>query len=94
MAQNDTNFQKIIQAKKSGTSSTATDETQRNMRRAIKEIEEHLAMGSHRQLTGLQKWQLAVKFLAMNQKDIKYDYLDRHNKYTEFDISGKMSIDV
>ena len=51
-------------------------------------------MGSHRQLTGLQKWQLAVKFLAMNQKDIKYDYLDRHNKYTEFDISGKMSIDV
>ena len=79
IAQNDANVQKILQAKKSGTQTNATVETQRNMRRAIKEIEELLAMGGRRQLTGLQKWQLAVKFLAMNKKDVKYDYLERHN---------------
>lgn len=85
---------KILQAKKSGTQSVATVETQQNMRRAIKEIEEQLAIGGRKQLTGLQKWQLAVKFLAMSHDDSQFDYLDRHNKADELNINRVMTNEV
>ena len=37
-------------------------------------------------MTGLQKWQLAVKFLAMNQSKDKFTYLTRHSKHSELKL--------
>ena len=43
-----------------------TTETQKALVRALKEIDEQLALSKKKSMTGLQKWQLAVKFLSMN----------------------------
>ena len=64
------------------------------MRRAIKEIEEQLAIGGRKQLTGLQKWQLAVKYLAMSHDNSQFDYLDRYNKAEELKINRVMTNEI
>lgn len=42
-------------------------------------------------MTGLQKWQLAVKYLAMNQDKDKFKYLTRHEKNSELDLNLKLT---
>ena len=45
-----------------------------------------MAQGQRKQLTGLQKWQLAVKFLAMTQQKDKFNYLTRHQRRGELKL--------
>ena len=67
-----------MQSKKSDLAANAASQTQANLSRAIKEIEEELAYGKRKAMTGLQKWQLAVKYLAMHQDRKDFNFLDRY----------------
>ena len=42
-------------------------------------------------MTGLQKWQMAVKFIGMNKDQSKFNYLDRYQKNGELELNMKLT---
>jgi len=66
-------------------------ETQQNLSRAMKEIEEQLAVGGRKQISGLQKLQMAVKFLDMVQDQGKFDYLNSYQTHRELNLDIRLS---
>ena len=64
------------------------------MSRAIKEVEEQLAYGKRKAMTGLQKWQLAVKYLAMHHDKAEFNYLERYQNKGELDLDLKMTAEL
>ena len=45
-------------------------------------------------MTGLQKWQLAVKFIGMNKDTDKFNYLNRYHKWVELELNMKLAKDL
>ena len=42
-------------------------------------------------MTGLQKWQMAVKFIGMNKDTDKFNYLNRYHKNGELELNMKLT---
>ena len=42
-------------------------------------------------MTGLQKWQMAVKFIGMNKDTDKFNYLNRYQKNGELELNMKLT---
>ena len=42
-------------------------------------------------MTGLQKWQMAVKFIGMNKDLDKFNYLNRYQKNGELELNMKLT---
>ena len=42
-------------------------------------------------MTGLQKWQMAVKFIGMNKEIDKFNYLNRYQKNGEIELNMKLT---
>ena len=42
-------------------------------------------------MTGLQKWQMAVKFIGMNKDQSKFNYLNRYQKNGELELNMKLT---
>ena len=60
---------------------------QKQMNFAIKQVEETLAANNNKmELTGLEKWQLAVKYVAMRRNPEAVNFLGRYGAQKELKL--------
>ena len=80
LKQNEEILARIMQGKNVGIGASLIDTSrQQQMNFAIKQVEETLAANNNKlELTGLEKWQLAVKYVAMRRNPEAVNFLGRY----------------